>query len=68
MYVPENKDLIVSLVCNKFRARLSEELVVSESARLLCNSKSVAVLNIVCCRKLAIKSMWLMMMKESHLC
>jgi len=29
IYVPETKDeMIVSLVCNKFRARLSEELVV----------------------------------------
>ena len=30
VYVPEGKDdMILSLVCNKFRARVSEELVVS---------------------------------------
>ncbi len=35
VYVPEtNNDMIVSLVCNKFRARVSEELVVSGALSL----------------------------------
>lgn len=28
-YIPSSNEMIASIVCNKFRARLSEELVVS---------------------------------------